>query len=99
MLITGKSCVKSTVVLPRLKAAVPITLLVPYGLSEPEIELDEWASISSRTLSLGFHPRLTPSERSVVFTPNWATPIATSAGPGLGFPWASRWLGSLRNSE
>src|SRR5471032_2636728 len=99
MLITGKSCEKSTVVLPRLKAAVPITLLVPYGLSEPEIELDECRSASSLSLSLGFQTEFQPSERSVVSTPNLATPIATSAAPGLGLPFASRWLGSLRNSE
>ena len=41
-LMTGKSWLKSAVVLPRTKAATPSTEFEPYGLSAPDSALESW---------------------------------------------------------
>src|SRR3546814_20659264 len=48
---TGKSPLKSTLVTPRAKAAVPITLLEPNGLSAPDSALELWKSHSRSSAS------------------------------------------------
>src|SRR5690606_29877430 len=59
---TGKSPLKSTLVTPRTKAAVPITLLEPYGPSAPDSALELWWSSSRSSASLTSHATLKPSE-------------------------------------
>src|SRR5690606_25697621 len=59
---TGKSPLKSTLVTPRTHAAVPITLLEPYGLSRPDSARELWWSNSRSRASLASQARLKPSD-------------------------------------
>ena len=80
---TGKSCEKSTDVVPRLKLAVPNTPLEPKGLSAPEVAVELWASSSRVSLSLAFQFRLMPVERFRFLVANSAPPMAMSLVAGL----------------
>src|SRR5574343_52731 len=78
MLSTGKSWLKSTVVLPRLKLAEPSVLLEPNGLSAPDSAVEWWVSSSRRRVLVGFHTALKPSDLFLVLVAKSAAPIAMS---------------------
>src|SRR3546814_16017647 len=57
---TGKSPLTSTLVTPRAKAAVQITLLEPNGLSAPDSALERWYSTSRSSASVPSQATLKP---------------------------------------
>jgi hypothetical protein len=83
MLSTGKSWLKSAVVVPRLKLAVPSVLLEPNGLSAPDSAVEWCVSSSKRRSRVGFHAALKPSDLFCVFVAKSAAPMAMSLLAGL----------------
>ena len=77
-LMTGKSCVKSAVVLPRSKPATPSTAFEPYGLSGPDSAIESWKSSWKPRRSETSHARLKPSELFSFLVANFAPPIDRS---------------------
>ena len=81
MISTGRSLLKSTLVWPRLKLAVPITLLLPQGLSAPDSAVEWWASKPKRSLSVTFQSALKPSDLLSFLVAKSAPPMDRSASP------------------
>ncbi len=61
-LSTGKSCEKSTPLVPRKYPETPSVLLLPSGLSSPSVAVESCASNSKLSLSVASHFRLKPTE-------------------------------------
>ena len=90
MLSTGKSRVKSALVVPRLKLAVPSVFDEPNGLSGVDSALDLWVSSSRRRPVTGFHTALKPSDLFWVRVAKSAPPMAMSLDGGTISPFGLR---------
>ena len=94
----GSLPLKSTLVTPRTNAAVPITLLEPYGLSAPDSAVERCQSNSRFNESLAAHSTLKPSDLFSFLVANSAPAIARSpqrgsnpAGQTLDASLAAHW--------
>ena len=74
----GKSLEKSTVVVPRMKAATPSTPAEPNSLSGDDSALESWKSSSRLSASFTAQATLKPSELFSFFVPRLMPPMERS---------------------